>query len=184
MSERAWYREPETFIAVAALIVSVSAVVVGLYEASLQRKHDRAEVFPRLSVATITSVNGATISLVNGGIGPAIVEYVAVSVDGKPQKDWGTALTALSGRDPGNNYGNSTVADESVRAGDRFQMVGIPTSAMPANFWNAIKRVSIRICYVSVFDEAWTLRVDSLGASPDVRQPAKSCPTQPVGVGF
>jgi hypothetical protein len=32
---RRWYSEPETFIAVAALVVSISAVVVGVYEASL-----------------------------------------------------------------------------------------------------------------------------------------------------
>jgi len=38
--DRSWYREPETFIAIAALIVSVSAMVVGIYEAA----HDRAEV--------------------------------------------------------------------------------------------------------------------------------------------
>lgn len=44
--DRPWYREPETFIAVAALVVSVSAVAVGLYEAQLQRAHDRAEVWP------------------------------------------------------------------------------------------------------------------------------------------
>jgi hypothetical protein len=35
--DRPWYREPETFIAIAALIVSVSAMVVGIYEAALQR---------------------------------------------------------------------------------------------------------------------------------------------------
>jgi len=30
--DRPWYREPETFIAVAALVVSISAVAVGIYE--------------------------------------------------------------------------------------------------------------------------------------------------------
>jgi len=28
--DRPWYREPETFIAVAALVVSISAVAVGI----------------------------------------------------------------------------------------------------------------------------------------------------------
>jgi hypothetical protein len=44
--DRRWYREPETFIAVTAFVENVSAVVVGLYEAHLQRAHDRAEVWP------------------------------------------------------------------------------------------------------------------------------------------
>jgi hypothetical protein len=33
-ANKPWYRETETFIAIAALIVSLSAVVVGIYEAA------------------------------------------------------------------------------------------------------------------------------------------------------
>ena len=47
MSEmRPWYTQPETFVAIAALIVSLSALGVGVYEASLQRSHDRAKDCP------------------------------------------------------------------------------------------------------------------------------------------
>lgn len=53
--DRPWYREPETFIAIAALIVSVSAMVVGIYEAALQRAHDRAEVWPHVELDTFTN---------------------------------------------------------------------------------------------------------------------------------
>jgi hypothetical protein len=55
-----WYREPETFIAVAALVVSVSAVAVGLYEARLQRTHDRAEVWPHVEISTFVTPTGAS----------------------------------------------------------------------------------------------------------------------------
>src|SRR5213082_1235111 len=51
-ADRRWYREPETFIAVTALIVSISAVAVGLFEAQLQRAHDRAEVWPHVEIST------------------------------------------------------------------------------------------------------------------------------------
>src|SRR5438552_4266118 len=51
--DRPWYREPETFIAVAALVVSVSPVAVGLYEAKLQRAHDRAEVWPHVEISDV-----------------------------------------------------------------------------------------------------------------------------------
>jgi hypothetical protein len=63
MSERRWYTEPETFIAAAALVVSVSAVVVGLYETSLQRHHDRAEVWPHVEIATFTGDQGTTVTV-------------------------------------------------------------------------------------------------------------------------
>jgi hypothetical protein len=82
MSEgRPWYREPESFVAVAALIVSLSALGVGLYEARLQRQHDRAEVWPNLEVGTFTTGDGAKVIVDNTGLGPAIVESVAAMVD-------------------------------------------------------------------------------------------------------
>jgi hypothetical protein len=39
--------------------VSISAVVAGLYEASLQRAHDRAEVWPHLELETFLTSNRA-----------------------------------------------------------------------------------------------------------------------------
>ena len=76
---RPWYREPETFIAVAALIVSVSAVAVGLYEAQLQRAHDRAEVWPHVEISTYTTPQGASLFVENTGIGPAIIKSIVVT---------------------------------------------------------------------------------------------------------
>ncbi len=94
---RPWYREPETFIAIAALVVSVSAVVVGLYETSLQRTHDRAEVWPHVELATYTSTVSASLTVENNGIGPAIIRSIIVSVDGKPQQNWSEVVKALGG---------------------------------------------------------------------------------------
>jgi len=65
--DRPWYREPETFVAVAALIVSVSAVAVGIYEAALQRAHDRAEVWPHVELSTYITPKGAALFVENTG---------------------------------------------------------------------------------------------------------------------
>src|SRR2546425_6810638 len=63
--DRPWYREPETFIAVAALVVSISAVAIGLYEAQLQRAHDRAEVWPHVEISTFVTPKGASLFVEN-----------------------------------------------------------------------------------------------------------------------
>src|SRR5207302_9887258 len=97
---RPWYREPETFIAWAALIVSVSAVAVGLYEAQLQRAHDRAEVWPHIEISTYTTLEGASLFIENTGIGPAIVKSVVVTVDGKPRENWPDVMRALGDSTP------------------------------------------------------------------------------------
>src|SRR5689334_7207343 len=164
MSEgRPWYREPETFIAVAALVVSVSAVAVGLYEAALQRKHDRAEVWPHLEITTYTMLSGAKLSVDNTGIGPALIKSIVVTVDGKPVHDWNEVLTQLLGHSPPAPLSNSTIAESAIRPGDKVTVVGIPNEDMPPRFWKSVGRVAMKVCYSSVFGESWMLREAHIG---------------------
>lgn len=180
--DRPWYREPETFVAVAALIVSISAVAVGIYEAALQRKHDRAEVWPHLEISTFTSPHVASVRLENNGIGPAVVQSVIVRVDGKPMHTWAEAVQTLIGR-PMSRFDNATAAQRGIRAGDNVPLIVLPTDSLPPGFWDYVKRVSIKVCYTSVFDEAWLLSDDSLGSGSTWQSVAK-CAPQPKGFDF
>ncbi len=182
--DRPWYREPETFVAVAALVVSISAVVVGMYEAALQRKHDRAEVWPRVELTTYTSVNGASIFVENTGIGPALIKSIAVTVDGKRAHNWPEVLAALLGHEPAAPVSNSTVAEHALRAGDKVMIVGVPNIDMPNPFWKTVGRVGLTICYSSVFEEYWVLRDSAVGNSRTRWEPATGCPTQVAGEDF
>lgn len=180
--DRPWYREPETFIAVAALIVSVTAVVVGIYEAKLQRAHDRAEVWPHLEIGTYTSPKGVGIILQNTGIGPAIVKSVIVAVDGKPMHNWDEALTALFRRNTSSDE-NYTAANSGIRAGDKLTLVGVVSSKIPKPGFSAYgPRMNVVVCYTSVFDDAWQLTAHIWGN--DEWQPVKQCGPQPKGTDF
>jgi hypothetical protein len=174
--DRPWYREPETFIAVAALIVSVSAVVVGIYEANLQRQHDRAEVWPHLEITTFTAPNGASLSVENTGIGPAIVRSVVVTLDGKRTHNWNEVLTGLLDHPPA-PFSNSTIAESAVRPGIRTTVLGLPLEDRPPDFWKAVGRVGISICYSSVFEEYWILHDEHVGGRT-TWQPVSACPPQ------
>jgi hypothetical protein len=180
--ERPWYREPETFIAVAALVVSVSAVVVGLYEASLQRRHDRAEVWPHVEVSTYTMPTGAAVYVENTGIGPAIIKTIVVTLDGKQAHDWDEVLRGLLGRAPA-PFANSSIAARAIRPGDKVTMLGIPAQDQPPEFWKSIGRVGLTICYGSVFDEYWQLRDARLGGRT-VWESVPDCPPQPTNAEF
>ena len=182
--DRPWWREPETFVAVAALIVSISAVAVGLYEASLQRRHDRAEVWPRLELTTYTTLNGASLSIENHGIGPALIKSVTVTVDGKRVRSWNDVLVALLGHPPAAQFSNSTIAESALRPGDKVMMVGLPNADMPPRFWTAIHRVGFSVCYSSVFDEYWTLTDTALGGGRSIWKTVRQCPPQLFGEEF
>jgi hypothetical protein len=85
MSEtRKWYTEPESFVAIAALTVSLSALGVGVYEANLQRQHDRAEVWPHVEIELFADASGAKLQAENTGLGPAVVQSIEVILLGLP----------------------------------------------------------------------------------------------------
>ena len=180
--DKPWYREPETFIAIAALVVSVSAVVVGLYEASLQRAHDRAEVWPHLELSTYSMMKGAELRLENAGIGPAIVHSIVVTVDGHARHNWSEVVEAITGKKP-DVLENSTAADRAIRAGDRVTLVGVPAAELPPGMWEYIKRVGVRVCYSSVFGESWVLESKQL-STVSTWTPTARCDTQPEGMDF
>lgn len=181
-SSRRWYAEPETFIAIAALVVSVSAVGVGLYEASLQRHHDRAEVWPHVEIQVFTHATGATLTLENSGIGPAIIQSAVVTVDGHEQHNWNETLRTLNGAEPA-QFGNSTAVLHGLRPGDRLTLLDLPVADIPHDFWKSIARVGVRICYASVFDEHWVVESKALGHQVTWREIA-SCPAQADSVDF
>jgi hypothetical protein len=180
--DKPWYREPETFIALAALVVSVSAVAVGIYEASLQRAHDRAEVWPHLELSTYAMPKGAELRLENNGIGPAIVHSIIVTVDNRPRHNWNEVLEAITGRKP-DALENATTAERAIRAGDRVVLVGVPAQFLPPGMWDYIKRVGVRICYSSVFGESWVLESQQLSGS-STWTPIAKCGAQPAGMDF
>ena len=180
--DRPWYREPESFVAIAALIVSISAVVVGVYEAALQRRHDRAEVWPHLEIGTYTSPRTVAVKLENNGIGPAIVQSVIVTVDGKPMSNWPQVVRALIGHKTMlMSYESAT--QRGIRAGDNVTLVEVPTDSLPPGFGESVKRVSLSVCYTSVFDEAWQIHDDSLTVG-SVWKPVDKCPAQPKNSDF
>lgn len=179
---RRWYTEPETFIAVAALVVSISAVVVGVYEASLQRHHDMAEVWPHLEIGVFTNSKGANVILLSTGIGPAIVQSARVTVDGQLRHDWNAVLRTLNNREPG-YFENYSVVGHGLRPGDQVTMIGMSPGDQPANFWTAMARVGVQVCYRSVFDEFWIVESKSLGHGITWNQVA-NCPPQPDSTDF
>lgn len=179
--DRPWYREPETFIAVAALVVSVTAVVVGVYEAALQRKHDVAEVWPHLELSTWVNDTDATFRVDNTGLGPGIVKYVDVRVDGKAQRTWDEALRTLYGHEPP-PHSTATTVEHALRPGDRTVLVSLPVREVPRDFWTWAGRLSVRVCYTSVFDQHWFV-TDTLGRA-DKWAEADRCPAQGSGTDF
>ena len=156
---RKWYFNYELYVGGSALIVSVVALALGIYEANLERAHQRASVWPRLELnRNYDDISSKlTYTIANNGLGPAIIKSSTLSVNGKVVDNWDEVLFSLyckryqrSTRKIGNSVlpPTTTLTMLQTRDPDLFAL-GY------RQFSEKDVQLSIAICYCSVFDECW-----------------------------
>jgi hypothetical protein len=170
----AFWREPQWVITIVAVVASVGALVLGAYTAQLQRRHDSASVWPHLELTITYTAQTAGMQVSNSGVGPAIVQSVAVYVDGRPIRSWPEAFKALLDS-PARKYSSSSVGDRVIRAGETVNWFALPTDVLPSDIQARLARVVIEICYASVYDEHWIV-ADEHAGQHSVWREVKRCP--------
>lgn len=163
---------------VCAIVAAIAAVVVAAYETRINREYQRLSVWPRLQQSN-SFVPGEpylrTVS--NVGVGPALIRSVQISVDGAPRRAWGEIIQALVGRPVGGHVYSSLNAGAVVVPGKDINVLQIPPGEEAKLFWEQTQtpRLSIQICYSSLYGESWIS--DSREAQP---RPVSSCQPDPA----
>lgn len=160
----------------AAVLISVCAVAVGGYEAYLQRKHDRAQVWPHLELTLTSATTGAELQVINAGIGPAVVRSVNVLVDGRPTSGWQDVFNSMLNHQPA-RYRTSTIRERVLRAGEQVTLVALPRAELPPDLPARLGRIGIEVCYASVYGEIWKLTSHGLGGRSEWSEGGR-CPHQ------
>lgn len=165
-SEKSGIRRAEIGSAIAVLI-AVLAVVVSFYQARIAENQAHASVWPYLSIGYNmydgSDGPGFTWTVDNNGLGPAVLQSVVVKVDGAPRKTWRDVITAL-GIQPDIMRTTSSlhgrVLPPNINRETTVQAIHIPTLADARLFNKARDRVTMDICYCSVYDECWIARFE------------------------
>ncbi|SDE38057.1 hypothetical protein [Kordiimonas lacus] len=185
----------ELLMSITAMITAVAAVVVAIVqtqvmhdEAMMEREHARLSVLPSIMVFTGSHVGDEEgsfyIGATNQGIGPASIEGLTVSVDGKAQATWTQAVAlatdgAVRLDGPERNVDSVAVTDLDpgalMPADVRVQMIKMDTTPEIAALMRGQldSRVTVSMCYCSLYRECWT--VDNINTRP---KPANSCKAQ------
>jgi hypothetical protein len=164
-----------------AVVISVCALGVSLYNAYLDRQYKRLSARPHLEMGFRTTQNGAGWTLGNFGLGPAVVQWFAAYIDDKYQIYWSDIEKLLGG--PGGPFEHGAVdPGQSLLPGPipgKIFWVSPPERAeiIARNY----HRVRLEICYCSIYDECWRAtnavrsheQVDCRGADP---KPKTSAP--------
>ena len=169
----------DRILSISAIVAAIAAVLVAAYEARITREYQRISVWPRIQQSNSFVPGDAYVRTVsNAGVGPALIRSVEVSVDGKPCRTWGEVVKALIGRPaPGHVY-SSLHAGAVVLQDKPVTVFRIPPGDDAKQFWEETQgeRLSIRICYSSLYNECWL--ADSLKEQPVKVDPCRSDPAR------
>ncbi len=156
----------ELVIATLALLASAGATVASVVQTHVIGDQLSSSVWPYLSLQTeMAAGKSLTVSLVNDGLGPALVRSAVVKIDGRAARGWHDALTEL-GADPqalqlkkGSgpqlfaSFGQGTV----LRAGNALTVARIENPGVVSKISAELRRVSIDVCYCSILQKCWLL---------------------------
>ena len=149
---------------IVALAVSVLALATGAYQTRLMQVQARASVWPSVAIGASYFGSGDNAGFTwfidNNGVGPARIQTVSVSFDGKPKRNWSEVFVALS-MDPNEkentviyNIGGK-VLPPNVNRETAIQAIKVVKPEVAKRFFEAMDRFAISICYCSVYDECW-----------------------------
>ena len=163
-----------------ALAVSIFALAIGAWQTRLMQTQARASVWPHLSIGytynSKVDENGFVWNVDNNGVGPARIETVAVTLDGKPMKTWKDVLRTLGFHGEMRVSTTSFTGDvipPSLNRETAIAAIRINEADAAAVFKEAVPRFAMDICYCSVYGDCWIAhwqnpKVESI-ATCDVR---------------
>ena len=158
---------PEMLIALSAIIISLCALVVSLYETSLIRQEQRASVWPHLMVGPSFQSKRFIFIVHNTGIGPARIRDVEVTVNGERVLNWVSMLEAITGVSDSFNLTYSQINKRVIPPDDPFEMFSVSVGEdgideeLALLLTRETEHYNISICYCSVYDECWTVNTSS-----------------------
>jgi hypothetical protein len=174
-------------IALVALLISSVAAVATVYQTHVIAQQFSATVWPYVSFDETNSPSLAELDLRNDGLGPAVVQSVDITLDGKRQPSIESVVAAIASGQPQ----AQAAARAALRAGQRISITTSTPGAglvIPANqqhvviridgavliryFKPAVPRIGISLCYCSVTGTCWT---QSFQAHDQMPKSVSSC---------
>lgn len=147
-----------------ALIVSVLALMVSIYEANLLKAQQKATVWPYFSVNEGYGSDGFRLDAFNNGTGPALISSVLVEFEGEPFSKYVDLLNAIK---PDNTLGYNRIRvsqlnNTVVKVGEERELLFLPWSDETREILNLMQgKIRIKIQYCSVLEECWTFEYPS-----------------------
>lgn len=139
-----------------SVLISICALSLAIYTAYLERQHKRLSVQPHIYMSFYFNDQGAGWMTGNSGLGPAVIKWFTVYVDGKQQPTWAAVMKTLG--IPAGAFEFSTLFPGELKAtGGPAKIFWVPSGPRSKALIRDYSRVQLEVCYCSLYDECWKL---------------------------
>ena len=164
----------DKIISYSALMVSLGTLVVLIYQSDLMRRHEEKSVFPKVELWNSPGKETYSMSVINKGVGPAIIENVTI-IHRENQYETEPLLFV-------NQYLDTLTNEELVMDAESLYPGVILAPNQRSNLFTIkrniasdslisyfyLRKIQIRISYSSIYGDQWT--IDGIGALPIVEK--------------
>lgn len=162
--------------AIAAIIISLTAMLVSLLEVNTSRAQQRAAVWPHMEIVQSFQESGYRLLVTNKGVGPALMGDIVLLYEGEPVTSLDELILNTVGEENAFSYDRYSSTDPSGRVmapGETTTLFGVdwdPITRAMLFDWNG--KVDVQTCYCSINQECW-----SVSYVERTTKPTNSCKT-------
>jgi hypothetical protein len=150
--------KPEMLIAVIAVFISLSTLVVYIYQSSIMKDQQKMSVWPYLIFGPSWGEDYLQLSLSNKGIGPALVKQVEIYHGAKKLNGVQEIMNIVPDSLQAPFSYSSLWSGAVIMAGENMKLFETNESGAIQFLLKEINsgRLKMSICYESVYGDSWT----------------------------
>ncbi len=155
----------DTWLSIAAVITSVCALTITIYQAYLQRKQQYASVMPVLDVygnngyLDIDKTYRLEFVLTNSGIGPAFVRRFEYWYKGKKQGSFNEIVGKIAAEAGIKNVNNVVYSGlwegRIIPQGQEVKLLRVTDDTLGSRLYERGINIRLKIWYESIYGETW-----------------------------
>lgn len=149
--------KPEMLIAAFAILISMSTLFVYIYQSNLMKQQQKMSVWPYVNYGPSWGQDYFIVNLINKGIGPAIIENVTITFDGKEIEGIEGIIELVPDSIMGPYSFSSLPSGLVIMAGESLTLLNVNEPRMVAYLMDNIlnDKFHMEVCYSSVYGDSW-----------------------------
>jgi hypothetical protein len=160
-SKKGFVLKSEMIVALSAVFVSVATLFVYIYQAKIMQGQQHAAVWPHLEWRYgFRSDDGFTLTVVNKGVGPAIVKSSKMTYDGLEVKDSRELLSKFVNLDSVGFF-YSSVNNMVIAPNEKIEVVHLYVKdnkeyqKLQMEMEDFYSKLTYEICFCSIYNDCW-----------------------------